>query len=137
MSEDPRIAELVQDFVTKITALAREAAVATLSAAFSSAPGQAAKAPRPAPPRKPVLAAPAAARSASRKKGTKRPAEEVQRLQTMLAKHIAANPGLRVEEINRALGTTTRDVARPLAKLLEAGSLKTKGQRRATAYFPA
>ena len=44
--------------------------------------------------------------------------------------------GLRIEEINRELGTTTKDLALPIRKLVADGMLAAKGQRRATKYFP-
>jgi hypothetical protein len=44
--------------------------------------------------------------------------------------------GLRMEQINKELGTTTRDMALPVRKLLGEGIISAKGNRRATAYFP-
>jgi hypothetical protein len=43
--------------------------------------------------------------------------------------------GLRIEQINRALGTTTRQLARPIQKLLSSKRLRKSGQRRATTYL--
>ena len=71
------------------------------------------------------------------KKGAKRPAADIARLEEVLVKHIEKHPGQRVEQINKVLGTKTHDVRLPLAKLINAGTVKTKGSRRATQYFPA
>ncbi len=45
--------------------------------------------------------------------------------------------GLRVEEINKALGTSTRELMRPIQKLLNEGKIKKQGERRATTYYVA
>jgi predicted transcriptional regulator len=50
---------------------------------------------------------------------------------------VGSNPGLRIEQINRALGTRTAELRLPLRKLIAAKQIKTKGQRRATRYFAA
>jgi hypothetical protein len=151
MSTDARLAELVNGFVMSITRLAREAAVETLSAALASSDGRKSaavnSAGRSSPP-PPATTSTGSSRSSAmspaattpstqqRRKGAKRPAAEVERLKALLSKHIERNPGQRVEEINAALGTTTRDVARPLGKLIAAGKVKSRGARRATQYFP-
>jgi len=49
---------------------------------------------------------------------------------------VKATPGLRIEQINKQLGTTTKDLALPIRKLEAEGVIATKGQRRATQYFP-
>jgi len=54
-----------------------------------------------------------------------------------LVDFIQRNPGLRVEQINSELGTTTRDVALPLRKLMADGVIRTEGEKRSTQYFPA
>ena len=127
-----KIEALVKDFVAQVTKLARETAMATLTASLAS--GAVATPPRatarPAKPSSPVS-------TRRPKKGAKRPAADIAQLEGVLAKHIAAHPGQRVEQINRALGTKTKDARLPLAKLIEAGTVKTKGNRRATQYFPA
>ena len=49
--------------------------------------------------------------------------------------HFRASSGLRIEQINKELGTTTRDLALPIRKLIAEGHLHTKGEKRATTYF--
>ena len=49
--------------------------------------------------------------------------------------HVIANPGQRLGEIALALGEATKDVRRPAFALVEAGELKTTGQRGGTRYF--
>lgn len=50
---------------------------------------------------------------------------------------VAKNPGLRIEQINKQLGTTTKELALPIRKLVASGAVKTKGKRRSTSYFAA
>ncbi|MCB9830258.1 MAG: hypothetical protein H6806_10925 [Planctomycetes bacterium] len=73
---------------------------------------------------------------ALREKGAKRTQAELEALTTRLAAYIAKNPGLRVEQINRDLGTSTKDLALPIKKLIADKVIKSKGAKRATAYFP-
>lgn len=70
-------------------------------------------------------------------KGQKRDPQVIVAITAKLAAHIAKNPGQRIEEIGKALGTPTKDLTLPVKKLIESKQIKTKGQRRATTYFPA
>jgi hypothetical protein len=45
--------------------------------------------------------------------------------------------GMRIEEINRAIGTDTRQLMRPIKMLLQDRKLRKTGQRRSTTYFAA
>jgi predicted DNA-binding transcriptional regulator len=54
-------------------------------------------------------------------------------LVTFVEKH----PGLRVEEINRALGTETRELALPIRRLVATGILRMQGQKRGARYSVA
>jgi hypothetical protein len=49
---------------------------------------------------------------------------------------VKGNPGLRIEQINKQLGTSTKDLALPIRKMIADGTLKVKGKKRSTAYFP-
>ena len=46
-------------------------------------------------------------------------------------------PGLRIEQINAELGTSTKALVLPIKKLLAAKAIKTTGTRRSTKYFAA
>ena len=133
MPIEDRINQLVGDFVSKIALLAREAAVETLTKGLS-ANGEAVPARRG---RGPSVKAVQTVSTRRPKKGAKRPKADIARLEGVLAKHIEKYPGQRVEQINQVLGTKTNDVRLPLAKLIAAKTVKTKGERRATQYFPA
>lgn len=45
------------------------------------------------------------------------------------------NPGLHIEQINKRLGTSTKDLGLPIRKLVAEGVLKPKGEKRSTSYF--
>ena len=121
---------VVQGFVTQITELARRAAIGTLESAFGGRASRGNGAP--------VLIAagkgePVRARSG---RGAKRTAEDLEALSSKVAAFVKAKPGLRIEEINKELGTATKDLALPIRKLIADGVLTAKGQKRSTKYFP-
>ena len=71
------------------------------------------------------------------KKGQKRSRAVIEQTTERLLAHIKANKGQRIEEIARELGVTTKDLKLSAQKLLGDKAVKTKGNRRATRYFPA
>jgi hypothetical protein len=124
-----QINKLVSDFVTQVSALAKRAAMDTLETALTGgAPRR-----RGRPPGSGSVAALGGSRRA---KGAKRPAGEIEATKARLYEFIKSNPGQRVEQINKALGTTTKDLTLPLKKLISDKAVKTEGEKRATAYFP-
>ena len=120
---------VVQGFVAQITELARRAAIDTLESAFGGRGARGASA--------------AAALSASfgrvgrprGGRGAKRSSADLEVLSERFASFVKANPGLRIEQINKQLGTTTKDLALPIRKLVADGVISTKGQKRSTTYF--
>lgn len=108
---------VVQGFVSQITELARRAAVDTLESALGRSSGKAGKL------------------RVTASRGRKRNSTDLERLADSFHGYVAKHPGLRIEQINKELGTTTKDLALPIRKLLADGDIKTKGERRATTYF--
>lgn len=111
------IQRLVDSFVAQITQLANQAAIVGLQNALGRTGSR---------------------RSAGRVgggRGQKRAAEELAQVQGQLLSFVSKNPGLRIEQINKQLGTRTKDLALPIRKLIADGALKTKGKKRSTAYF--
>lgn len=142
-----RINDLVTNFVSEITRLARAAAVETLNRALADtgAPSSSMRSvvtsdvPRPRrgrPPGATNNASATAKADRARSKGAKRPKSEIAEIQERVHTHIKANPGQRIEQINKVLGTRTSDLTLPLKKLIADGSIATKGARRATTYLP-
>jgi hypothetical protein len=113
---------VVQGFVSQITELARRAAIDTLEGAFQARGGGG--------------RGRASALLGSRARGAKRSSDELERLSDTFIEFVKSNPGLRIEQINKQLGTTTKDLALPIRKLISDGAIKVKGQKRSTTYFP-
>lgn len=68
-------------------------------------------------------------------RGVKRTADDLEQLADQFVEFIVKNPGLRIEQINKQLGTTTKDLQLPIRKLIAEKRIKAKGNKRATTYF--
>ena len=110
---------VVSDFVAQITELARAAARDMIDEALG----------------KGVKGFGGGSRLRGRR-GGKRTSAELDKLGDAFLAFVNKHPGLRIEQINKQLGTTTKDLALPIRKMIEEGSLKTKGTKRSTTYFP-
>jgi uncharacterized protein YoaH (UPF0181 family) len=111
-----QINKLVTQFVSDLTELAQQAAVETIRNTFSDGVNS-------------------ALTGALAGKHGKRNHSQLDQLQETFRTHVAANPGQRIEQINRALGTSTKDLQLPIRKLIASGKITTKGSRRVTQYF--
>ncbi|MBS1119623.1 MAG: hypothetical protein H6Q90_1851 [Deltaproteobacteria bacterium] len=121
---------VVQGFVAQITELARRAAIDTLESALTgSGTGKLGRG-------RPRTGASAFSVGRPRGKGAKRSSDELDKLSEQFIEFVRQNPGLRIEQINKQLHTTTKDLALPIRKLIGEGALKAKGQKRSTTYFP-
>lgn len=118
------IQRLVDGFVVQVTELARRAAMDTLENAL----GRGGKAGAGGAVR--------SGRATRGGRGAKRTADELEKLQSDFLAFVHKNPGLRIEQINKELGSSTKDLALPIRKLVADGSLKVKGKKRSTTYFP-
>jgi hypothetical protein len=110
---------VVQGFVAQITDLARRAAIDTLESALKGGKGRTG----------------ALTIGRGRGKGVKRSSDELEGLSDKFLDFVDKHPGLRIEQINKQLGTTTKDLQLPIRKMLADGHLKAKGQKRSTTYF--
>jgi hypothetical protein len=111
---------VVAGFVSQITELARDAARAMIDEAL----GRSGK-----------VSVGGLGRGGRRGRGAKRTSDELDKMAESFHSFVAKHPGLRIEQINKQLGTTTKDLALPIRKLVADGSLKTKGAKRSTMYF--
>jgi hypothetical protein len=75
-------------------------------------------------------------RGRARPKGAKRSQDELERLTGRLLAYVKGNAGQRIEQIAKGMGVSTRELNLPAKKLLGNKSIRTKGQKRATQYFP-
>jgi len=111
---------VVTDFVSQITELARAAARNMIDEAL----GKGGK-----------LSLTGLGRGRGRGRGGKRTGAELDEMADRFHTFVSKHPGLRIEQINKQLNTTTKDLALPIRKLIADGSLKTKGVKRSTTYF--
>src|SRR5262249_2385289 len=65
----------------------------------------------------------------------KRSAEELEAVSQRFVAFVQKHPGLRIEQINKELGTTTSELALPIRKSIARGSIRCQGRRRSTKYF--
>lgn len=69
-------------------------------------------------------------------KGAKRPPDEIVKLTSKLLEYVKGHKGERIEQIAKGMGVSTRELNLPVKKLIAGKSVKTRGQKRATQYFP-
>jgi hypothetical protein len=120
-----RVNERIEGFVAEITELARKAAFETLSSALQgggkiSGETGAGGAPRLRP-----------------RRGGKRSPDEIAAAADVLLQYIRENPGQRMETIAAAMGSSTRELALPIKRLLQGRKIQVQGQKRATSYSAA
>lgn len=136
----PALEKRVEDTVVRgaMNGLAKvmQALSGNASAASTAEPVSAKlKRARRAAPRK---AAPVKRAAPSTKaKGAKRSPEAMAETMERLDNYVSDYPGQGTEEIGKALSLSTKEIARPMKKLIDDGKIKTTGQKRATRYYPA
>jgi hypothetical protein len=137
----------IDAFVDELAGIVRQSALEAVRSALgeAGAPRAVSHAAAAAPPSRGRRGRPrgavrrTAAKSVVRvraKPGQKRDPKVLARLVDRLATYIATNPGQRIEQINKALGVPTKDLSLPIKKLLRAGRISSKGQKRSTTYLP-
>jgi hypothetical protein len=105
------------------------------SVADSFSAPERARAPRSAPAAKRAVVVKKAVAPKPGKR-IRRSAEALEDIGLQVVRLLQGNKkGMRVEHINKTLGTSTRQLMRPIQKLLAEGKLKKSGERRATTYF--
>jgi hypothetical protein len=125
---DRAIRQRVEDFVQDMTELVRQAALESVSAALGTSP--AAGSSRGRGPKR-------SSAGFAAKQGGKRTASELEQQGSALVSLIRQTPGIRADQLAKALGVMTRDLALPIKKLLAGKTISKKGQKRATAYYVA
>ena len=133
-----QVRSLVESFVAEMSDLIRRSAMETVQHALAGgeAPRRGRRGAlagrRGAAPA--LAAAPRGARL--RAKGAKRSPDELEELTNQLLAYVKGNPGQRIEQIAEGMGTSTKELNLPAKKLIGNKSLKTRGHKRATQYFP-
>ncbi len=113
---------VVAEFVAQVTDLAKRVAIDTLEGALGGRPSSRGSSSL-------------SSRGGGRRKGAKRNAGDLDKLGDDFYSFVSKHPGMRIEQINKQLDTTTKDLALPIRKMIADGSLKTKGEKRSTTYF--
>ena len=134
---DQQIRDRIETFVQDLGQLVRQSAVQAVSTALGDG-GAARRGPgRPRSNGVSALATPSRrpGRPASRRKGEKRPPEQLAALVDKLFSSIKSKPGQRIEEIASLMGISTKELTLPAKKLISEKRVSTKGQKRATRYF--
>lgn len=125
---DSKVRGLVEAFASDLTALIRESAFDTVRAALGDA--------APSGRRGGRAAAGGAVARRSLPKGAKRPPGEIEKLTGRLLDYVKGHKGERIEQIAKGMGVSTRELNLPVKKLIAGKSIRTKGHKRATQYFP-
>ncbi|APR83519.1 Hypothetical protein A7982_08868 [Minicystis rosea] len=140
----------VDSFVNELSALIRRQALEAVEevlkkggesgAPAARKPGRPAKVVVEEPKARAAKAAPAKAApakaSSKRKAGEKRTPAQLATITEEVFNHIKSNPGQGVEQIAKALANSTKELTLPIRKLLSDKKIGSKGQKRATRYFP-
>jgi hypothetical protein len=119
----------VQNFVEQITDIAHRAAIEVLQSSFSDRPAEATGTAAPWVGR--------AREGRGRGGGIKRTEAALAALSRRFVTFVQGNPGLRIEQINKELGTATKELALPIRRLVSEGVIRAKGHKRATTYAAA
>lgn len=126
------LSALIDSFTHDLASLIRKAAIEAVHGALGAAHQIGSQAGPKAARKAPVSAKGVAAR----RHGEKRDPKELEALTQRLGDYIKAHPGERIEQINKALGVATKELALPIKKLIACKAIKSKGQKRSTTYYP-
>jgi hypothetical protein len=134
-----QIRDRVEAFAAELTELIRAAAMETVAAALgegTAGGGRVGRGRGRRGPGRPARGPGRPARVVARTKGAKRAPQEIERLTSRLADYVKSNPGQRIEQIAKGMGTSTKELNLPVKKLVAEKTIKTRGQKRATQYLP-
>ena len=118
------LTKAINEFVNSVSRLAQQAALESIQHALGGTAARMSDA-----------AGSNVAITRSQRVRGRRSGEQLAELGEAFHVFVSKNPGMRIEQINKQLGTTTKILARPVKLLIDEGVLKTKGQRRSMTYF--
>jgi hypothetical protein len=130
---DNEIQSRISSFLSELSLLVKRAALDSVHEALGDGAS-----PRRGPggPRKATFSVRGRPRRiATRGIRGKRSSAQIEAVGSKVLSHVRSKPGQRLEEIGRALRTNTSVLKRPIANLLAANKLSTKGRKRGTKYF--
>lgn len=127
---DSELSSRIQAFAGELQDLLRQQALASVRSALggtgraaSASPASQAHAKGPSRPAKP-----------SRKRRA-RTGADLSAITEPILSLLRATPGQRADALARALGTTPKELKRPIDRLLADGAVRKEGKARATRYF--
>jgi hypothetical protein len=128
---DQDIQSRIQSFLAELSALVKKSALESVQTALADG-GSARRGPgRPRGSGRPSQNG----RSARAGKRVKRSSEQVDAMAARVLAQVRSKQGQRLEQISKAMKVPSKGLKLPVAKLLAAKKLKTKGQKRGTQYF--
>lgn len=133
-STSPSISDIVSDLVVQLTDTIDRYVVERARSAIVSAFGGHPVASSATARGQGVPARTGARRQAE---GEKRAPKLIAATTEKLAAHVTKHPRQRIGVIAKTLGTTTKELTLPARKLVAGKRVTTRGQKRATTYFPA
>jgi hypothetical protein len=134
MSELRRaISSLAEDFAAQVLRALHSASLSDLAALGGGAPARRG----PGRPRKSEAAAPGAPAAPRARRGRRRrTAADLEALGSRVTDLLRSSPsGLRAEAIRDALKIARKELPRAMQQLLDSGSIRKEGQKRATTYY--
>ncbi|MDQ3037765.1 MAG: hypothetical protein M3Y87_35555 [Myxococcota bacterium] len=144
MNLNQEIDSRIQRFVTELNELVRRQALQAVSDALGTngaplrrGPGRPPGSGRTAQAASAGASGPKAGKVRARRKGEKRTPAELAQLESSLESHVQSHPGQGIEAIGKSLGIATGELSRPMKKLVQRGSVRTEGAKRATKYYAA
>ncbi len=131
---DTALRARIDSFTSEISALVRASA---LEAVHQALGGTLATAPAKRGPGRPAKSGVPSPIAVPKRRGrpSKRTPEDVAKMGEAVVAYVAKNPGQSVEQIGKALGQKTKELALPIIRMIEAKKLRTTGERRGTRYF--
>jgi hypothetical protein len=141
---ETKVRALLDGFVKQLVGHVRAQTLAALAADLG-APDRAAAVARPArgaksagaPATSGVKPAPRVSHAKPKvPRGGKRDPRLIAELTERLGAFVKENPGKGIREAGKDLGTATRDLQVPMARLLAAGTISMKGTRSSATYSP-
>ena len=129
---DSQLSSRIQAFARELQDLLRQQALAAVRSALGGS-GRAASAP--AVSQEPAKGASRPAKPSRKRRG--RPGADLSALTEPILSMLRATPGQRADALARALGTTPKELKRPIDRLLADGAVRKEGKARATRYYVA
>lgn len=118
------IEHLVREYISTIRIAAQRAVERAVAAGVSGAGAPSAKKVRQSP------AAP------SSRQGARRPSNEIGALSERFYEALCRSPGEKMSVLAPQVGSTARELNRPVLVLKRAGRIRSVGMKHATRYFP-